>query len=440
MEAVPAIDRLSKDCILVSIPQKSVIMQEFFTHQVFKLPYGTKTIVFAPTLSPKIHLYSHEEAEAQPSFIFSPKSLPRESWDNSLVLFIQLTDYCNLSCVYCYEYGMSGNRISTTMTSTILDRIFQLVTEKLRKDQYDKAKIVLFGGEPASKWKTLTECVSKAQEFESKEGIKTSLSMSTNGCFNPKKIPYLIRNLDRISFSIDGFPHVHNKQRPRLNGGESYPLLERNVKTLLESGYSNVEFRITITPSTQDEMLSISEFLTEEFPGVLQNYEPVMVCSRQNDQVNIQKFIKNYMEIYWHCRKTGTVCTTSLFDLKRQSTFCGITSRFTVFPDGEVCGCHRVNRDNKLDPVYKKFRYGTVFDTWDELNRNQQKATRGFNIRKKDKDCFSCFARYFCRGGCYTIKIVSGLDPAEDKSPWCDHIKEGYKKLLWDIVHSNETD
>jgi len=323
------------------------------------------------------------------------------------------------------------------MSESVIDRTLVLVKKKLERYKHPKAKFVFFGGEPTHNWKVLLKAVDKIKTYSSAEQIEISISMSTNGFFRQDRIGYLMDNFDRLSFSVDGFPDIHNRQRPDRSGGDTFSVIDRNLKNLLGKGYEAIDIRVTITPETVRKMLDISKFLAKEYPKVLQNYEPVMQCDKQAVPVDIHQFVRGYIEIFEFCRKVGQTCTTSLFDFKPQSTFCGINNRISIFPDGKISGCHRVNRDDHDDSVFKYFHFGTVFDDFEKIEASQKQATRGLDLRKWDNECTSCFASYYCRGGCYTIKLVSGLRPGQDKNPWCEAVRKGYKELLWRMTCSD---
>ena len=84
--------------------------------------------------------------------------------------------------------------------------------------------------------------------------LKFSLSITTNGVLlTEDKISFMKKHKIGILTSVDGDGCTQNYNRPLHNGGESLPMIEPNLKSLLEAGFTPT-FRSTIIPDTCGEM------------------------------------------------------------------------------------------------------------------------------------------------------------------------------------------
>ncbi len=149
-------------------------------------------------------------------------------------LEIELTNACNLSCVYCYA------RAKSTGIFLPFDKAAQILKQA---KEYGIKRIVWLGGEP-----TMHPLWQRIISFSKNLGIKNELW--SNGILlfpeNRKKISELVDiftlHLDTIC--SENFCQV---QRDRKNCAGIHFSIISNFKKLLEEGYPKEKTRITIT-------------------------------------------------------------------------------------------------------------------------------------------------------------------------------------------------
>lgn len=174
----------------------------------------------------------------------------------SLELIILPTEKCNFRCTYCYEdfkIGKMPERVVKGIENLILDRITSL----------DDLSINWFGGEPLLSRKIVLRLAQHAKLLCDQYGAIFSSGVTTNGFLLDLEYLNELVNCGVISYqiSIDGPPHIHNKNRPsRLKE----PTYERIVGNLTEAYNSNLEFNINLRVHfTPENWVEISRWVNE---------------------------------------------------------------------------------------------------------------------------------------------------------------------------------
>jgi uncharacterized protein len=395
-------------------------------HRLYTLNTEEGILGVIPTLN-KILLFDRNRH--LPEYVSSEVIIPEnKKIINNPTIFFLLTNNCNLSCKYCYEF--TSKRGSKVISYEVIKVALKYVFEKAQAEHSEFVKVILFGGEPTLAWSSIEDVVCLSKDFQEFYEISVKISLITNGCFDSKIIDYLSMNINNITFSIDGPPEIQNSQRPFKNGSHSFDIVSRNINKAIEKKL-NIALRITVTQDSIQSMSKIAEFLAENFPLTSQFYEPIMQCDRYNFGIKFKDYAKNFLLAMDVCHSKGVKIGTSFFSLTPALSFCNMSNRIVVFPNGIVTGCHRVNEENQNDPVLKTFQYGKI------SNGIFKKTEVGFNNAAQlslkstaGEVCGDCFVKYYCRGGCPALKISLNRHPLSDKLPWCDVIRSTYKEIF----------
>ncbi len=157
-------------------------------------------------------------------------------------LTILLTEDCQMQCVYCFEGTKSKNKISL---STINDILLFL---KSQRRTCKKLRVTWFGGEPLLAYGRLREMSIALMNFCKAYDIEYSADITTNGfALNRQRCEELISylNVKRYIITVDGPENIHEQRRPLLSRKPSFPVIWRNMETLVEMG-AWVMLRMTI--------------------------------------------------------------------------------------------------------------------------------------------------------------------------------------------------
>lgn len=160
------------------------------------------------------------------------------------ILSINVTEQCNLTCVYCYQVERRNNRKNLIpfelATSAIQDHL-------TRDDHFSEVVIELIGGEAF----LYADFVMKLVEWTLNRGDLWKKDfrffIDSNGTLltdEIKKWLYTHRHCITVGLSIDGTPEAHN-----LNRSNSYALIAPHLSFLAKT-WPHQPVKMTISPKT----------------------------------------------------------------------------------------------------------------------------------------------------------------------------------------------
>jgi len=338
--------------------------------------------------------------------------------DNKKVISIDLTDGCNLNCIYCFVEAPEK-------------QIFLLDEESLIKNlkyniQGDEEKIGLYfsgSGEPLINFQLL----SKVPDICKKLGIKVdSYELNTNGTLINDKISKFFKEHNFVvNVSMDSFELQHNKTRPYKDGSCSYLDAKRGLETLLRDDI-NVAAKIVITPDSLTSKISLIAFEKMEVPYVFDiagssmadefspkikgldvfeaQFEDYMDYLIKQIELNKQIYsikIKNDLKKL-HVRKLKhygcNACRTSLY----------IDKKGILYP----CVYLSEGRETSIGSVME----GIDFSQIKKLNLYAKHV-------KEYKDCNDCYIRYLCGGGCFALRWIENKNTDKMSQYMCRYFK-----------------
>ena len=184
-------------------------------------------------------------------------------------MVLNVTNQCNLSCTYCYEYGEdkivdteNGKQPKFMSEETARESV-----EFMLKESGDNkvAHITFFGGETLLNFPVLQKTIAYARQRGAELGKEVDFSLTTNATLlKPEIIEFLAENHVGVTISIDGPREVQDKFRVFHNGTGSYDVVAPKIKELLKRHRSRpIGARVTLTSGTLD-IKRIYRHLTEE--------------------------------------------------------------------------------------------------------------------------------------------------------------------------------
>ncbi len=150
-------------------------------------------------------------------------------------LVLNLTNQCNLSCQYCYEYG--EDKVATPEGKP---KFMDFETAKSSVDFLLEQSagrrhvhITFFGGETLMNFPLLKQVVGYATEQANAQSRFIDFSLTTNATLlTPAIIEFLSENRIGVTVSMDGPKEMHDKLRVFANGRGSYDIVEAKVRAL----------------------------------------------------------------------------------------------------------------------------------------------------------------------------------------------------------------
>ena len=206
------------------------------------------------------------EVSAPPSP--TPKVIPLAPFPLTTMV-LNVTNQCNLSCEYRYEYG------EDKIVDTENGRQPKFMSEQTARESVDFmlresgtnpiAHVTFFGGETLLNFPVLQKTIAYARQRGAELGKEVDFSLTTNGTLlKPEIIEFLAENHVGVTISIDGPREVQDKFRVFHNGAGSYDVVAPKIKELLRRHRSRpIGARVTLTSGRLD-VTRIFRHLTEE--------------------------------------------------------------------------------------------------------------------------------------------------------------------------------
>ncbi len=320
-------------------------------------------------------------------------------------LCLHIAHDCNLACKYCFaeegEYHGRRALMTPEIGKQALD--FLVANSGTRRN----LEVDFFGGEPLMNWETVKEIVAYGRELEKTHPKNFRFTITTNGVLLTDEImEYCNKEMDNVVLSIDGRKEVHDRMRPFRKGAGSYDLIlpkfqkfakmrrELGLKYYVRGTFThwNLDFsndvlhladlgfdQISVEPVVAPKEMSYA-ITPEDLPVIMEQYDILA-----KEMIKREKEGRGFNFFHFMIDLTGGPCV-----YKRLSGCGSGTEYLAVTPWGDFYPCHQfVGVD--------EFKMGDVNTgvVTPELVTEFKKV----NVYSK-KACSTCFARFYCSGGC----------------------------------------
>ncbi len=318
-------------------------------------------------------------------------------------LCLHVAHDCNLRCAYCFagtgEFCGERMMMPVEIGRKALDFLME------RSGNRHNLEVDFFGGEPLMNLKVVKELVTYGRELEKRFNKHINFTMTTNGvALDEDTIDYLNKEMHNIVISLDGRREVHDALRPTANGKGSYNLIVNNAVDLVKKrGQGEYYIRGTFTNRNLDftnDVRALHELGFDQIslePVVLPEDSPYAILER-----HVERILDEYetlADYLLNSRENGRFINFFHFMvdfgngpcLKKRMSGCGAGVEYAaISPDGGIYPCHQFVGDDK-------YKMGNVITG--EYNEEISQEFSSCNIATKPK-CRTCFAKYFCSGGC----------------------------------------
>ncbi len=349
------------------------------------------------------------------------------------VLELDMSHGCSLNCTYC---SVNSNDEDRRLRMTFgLARIAIDYVMRYSKEENDPFAVVFIGkGEPTSNWDVLARCVDYIRSQKETLGVKGKTIVVTNGIVSTKRAKWLAQNVDHIALSWDGDPEIQKLQRPLLNGGNSYGIVERTA-SILRDEEAYFEIRTTWTSLNVGKMLEFTEMFVVYHPFEL-NYQPLLEVGRAPksglSKPPIDIFVDNFLESKRIANEEGIEVMMPSVEINRLNRkFCHAYegTGFHLTASGNITACECVfSEDDGVAGrclVYGRIRSG-------EIEIDEEKISFLRKIRVDDiPSCRECFVRWHCAGGCLNTHLQYSNNPLSERK----HLEcEITKQIVWRLL------
>ena len=321
-------------------------------------------------------------------------------------LCLHMAHDCNLRCKYCFAgdgtYNVNAidrGLMPLDVGKKALD--FLIANSGKRRN----LEVDFFGGEPMLNFDTVKALVAYGRQREVEAGKKFRFTLTTNGALlTDEANAYINQHFDNVVLSLDGRPHVHDNMRLNHAGQGSYDQIYPRVKALADArNQENYYVRGTFTRHNTDFAADVMHLADAGFQQI--SVEPVVAppeadyALRESDLPTLfaeyekladqllarEQAGKGVHFFHFVMDMEGGPC------LAKRVTGCGAGSEYlAVTPSGQLYPCHQFVGD-------ETFHLGDL-DTG-VLKTDLIKDFAKCHVFAKP-ECATCWARYYCSGGC----------------------------------------
>ena len=347
-------------------------------------------------------------------------------------LVLNLTNQCNLSCQYCYEFG--ADKIATPEGKP---KFMDFETAKASVDFLLEQSagrrtlhVTFFGGETLMNFPLLKNVVGYANQRAAEQGRRIDFSLTTNATLlTPAIIEFLSENRIGVTVSMDGPAELHDKLRVFANGRGSYDIIEPRVRALIQNHRTRpITARVTLTAGVTD-VVRIFRHLKQDLGFHEVGFAPVTTSPNQLYAINARgmdsvldqfkllavEYLEYALRGEMHGFSNVSDTLSELCQGVNKSHPCGAGLGLVgVGPSGDIAPCHRfVDSDTHA--------LGHITTGIDR--EKQADFLRRGHIGSK-YDCHTCWARPLCAGGCHHEAFVRYGDTGHPNLHFCDWIRD----------------
>ena len=330
-------------------------------------------------------------------------------------LCLNVAHDCNLRCKYCFASKGDYQGKRELMSAKVGKKAVDFLVKK--SGNMKNVEIDFFGGEPLMAMDTVREVVSYAKSLEESHHKKFHFTITTNAILlDDEVIQYLHEHMDNIVLSLDGRKEVNDFIRVRADGSGSYDKIVSNIKKIValrERGKKEYYVRGTFTKHNLDFAEDVFHMADLGFKEI--SIEPVVgkdgdYLLEQGDFITLFKQYEKIAEEYLKRKESGEKPFTFYhFNVDiyhgpciyKRLWACGAGRDYlAVTPTGDIYPCHQfIGQEG--------FLMGNVFEG--KLDEDIVAMSRETHVFSKP-ECTTCWARYFCSGGCNANNLLINGD------------------------------
>ncbi len=349
-------------------------------------------------------------------------------------LCLHIAHDCNLRCTYCFagtgEYMGHRSLMSLEVGKKAID--FLIENSGNRRN----LEVDFFGGEPLMNFEVVKGIVEYAREREKETKKNFRFTITTNVMLlDEDKRNYINENMHNVVLSLDGRKEINDAIRKRVDGSGSYDrILPLAKKMVEERGKQQYYIRGTFTRNNLDFGEDVIHMADLGFDQI--SVEPVVAAKdsgldiRNEDLETAFNEYERLAKEYVERRKNGQWFNFFHFmiDLEggpciaKRMRGCGSgTEYLAVTPEGELYPCHQF-------VGHEEFLLGNIYDG---LNENPIRETfQQTNVYTKPQ-CNSCWAKFYCSGGCAANAYQFNNDIKVPYEIGCELEKKRVECALW---------
>ena len=358
------------------------------------------------------------------------------------ILYLLLSDSCNLRCKYCYflaniQSNHNYSLMTTDVAKNAIDMFARSVHKSIAKGHKDQ-QIVLYGGEPTLNKETLLFALDYIVKAKRDKELPKSLSIiiNTNGILLDEDIINSAKKSEAtIAISIDGPEHVHDQLRVYPDGSPT--LSDVIAKYLLaKSMGAKTGLCCTVDDHNLGNLTSVLEWLSDELDVKGMGFNILLENKNNLSQAKYDEYsqlvAKELIDCFKIARRKG------IYEDRIMRRVRNFVEKSPVYSDCGGCGLQAVVAPSGEIGVCQAF-CGTkdYFVKADLTKFEPEKHDYWIEWRKRSplnmEQCKTCVAFGNCGGGCpYSANARKGSIWELDER-FCVHAKLTVEFLIQDL-------
>lgn len=332
-------------------------------------------------------------------------------------LDLDVTENCNLGCVYCFKGEKTPSNMSLDTAKQSLEWLLDAARDAPR------VNVNFMGGEPTMRWALIEAFVPWARRRGRSRGKMVTFSMTSNLTLWTEQIRSFV---DRWGFgvlmSIDGCPDVQDSQRPTRNGRPASEIIGYWARSLLKTRPRSMA-RATLHPDWTHKLLESMTYLrslgftevalsaseyeawTEEaFTELEQRQLPAVVDMAVRSFEDERPF---NITVFKYAIKELVIPRRAAARPRERHHPCGAGRGMAMIDDkGDVWPCHRFDGADADANANGQFRLANIFEPG--FNTPLHEAFIHYDhMRHHKHGCSSCPVSEVCGGYCPAANLSS---------------------------------
>ena len=342
-------------------------------------------------------------------------------------LVLAMTMRCNLDCYYCFE-----NHNDSDMSIQTVNRILELVEERINLKKLTDVIVTLYGGEPLMKKQRSIKFLKRMFKITEKNNVKLHIMIITNGTLIDEEFLQQLSlfskySIPHLQITLDGPEKIHDKRRYYKNGSGSFKKIINNLFLLNDYNF-RVNIRINIDKTNCDCM---PELIDELNKNIKDKDKYTFTLDRVVDYCNTKsefslkscfrpdEFYKAIYPLVYKLNKFGFKVKTLEKTNPFRPLYCKAATKCSIVvdPSGNIYSClSGIGKENfKIGNIHSESIYNDNYLDW--MNFSPLNYTK----------CKNCNIVGFCGGGCIAEAIAThGYEFSKDNFPVCSPQKEFY--------------
>ncbi len=319
---------------------------------------------------------------------------------------IDLTNCCNLNCIYCFR-DINNPEKYKTISEKMLNDICDYIKNYCIKYKINKISIQPWGGEPLLEM----EKIKWMYEYFYDTSISVHFTIETNGVLlTEENVMWLYEHNVSIGISIDGNKEIHNQQRIFANAKGSFDYVIHGIQNVQKYYGDNFGIINTITRNSVDNIEDILDFYVKDMGIKHVKFNFVHESEFANNLcLNKEQVIDGTKRLY---KKILSLIEEdySIVDMNIRHKLLNLLIR----DRSDICVSHGCMGGKKMIVFdmegyiypceltdYIEERIGNIKEEEDLIELiNKARNVKEYFKEKVEESCLLCSWKYFCRGGC----------------------------------------